>query len=130
MGGETKRYNWIRWTDEKDRKLLSMQQRNLSMRQMGHLLGVSGAAVCRRLKLLASEQALIEALEQADKEPAPPPSSIFEQQTTHMRKLRAQRRGFDVPPELEGRYFDLLKSGKSIDQARRSLGLKPRAQEA
>lgn len=129
MGGESKRQGWIDWSGAKDRKLLSMQQRNLSMREMGRQLNASAAAVCRRLKLLNAEKALIEALEFAE-ERTPPPSNIFEQQTMHMRNLRAQRRGFDVPPELEGRYFDLLKSGKSIDQARRSLGLKPRAKEA
>lgn len=43
---------------------------------------------------------------------------------SHIEKIRRARRGFDVPSHLEPAYFELLKRGVSIDEARRQLNLK------
>lgn len=104
------------WTPEKDDLLrdLFLRQR-MSRRAIAKALGLHPWSVSARINRLGIEDQKSGGAVVAAAPHAP---------GAHLRTYRRARRGFDVPPDLEGAYHDLLKRGHSIDEARKKLGLK------
>ncbi|NNV22034.1 AsnC family protein [Ochrobactrum pseudogrignonense] len=98
------------WTAELDRELRSLVRKNTPTRTIANLLGVHRIQVIRRIKKLelTADNAGEKVFE------APP----------HIQSYKTSRRGFYVPPHQEAAYYDLLKSGVSIDEARKRLRIK------
>lgn len=105
------------WTPEKDDLLRDMFVRQgLSRRAIAKALGLHQWSISARVKRLGIDA------QQGAKGGAM--STALLPPGAHLRDYRRARRGFDVPPDLEGAYHDLLKRGLSIEDARRKLGLK------
>ncbi|MDR6954181.1 hypothetical protein J2X65_003549 [Ancylobacter sp. 3268] len=79
-----------------------------SERAIARDLGIHREVVRRRIKKLGLN------------EPSAPAGARMPR---HIQDFNRARRGFYVPPDLEPRYAELLRSGLPIEEARQQLGI-------
>lgn len=98
------------WTEDLDRELRSLVRKKTPQRTIANLLGLHRIQVIRRIKKLG-----LAADDGCEKSFEPP---------LHIKNYKKFHRGFHVPEHQESAYYELLKSGVSIDEARRRLKIK------
>lgn len=118
------------WNDDRDRELLRLHAEGLSCRKIGSHFGVSHVSVSIRMKVLGIEPHAGRpqpvnrgARDRSAESLEAPKASRAPSSDDHVRSYKRSRRGFEVPAHLEGRYFELLKSGLPIAEACRRLGI-------
>lgn len=105
------------WTKERDDELLRVSQK-LKGKALADHFGIT-ASYCRfRLRQLRGN---IPTARPEIKAPEPVPVDTSIQ--ARVRAAADYRRGFAVPPSKEAEYFELLKSGMPVAEARRRLAL-------
>ena len=99
------------WTDELDRRVRLKLQAGIAKTRIAKELGIHRCQLLRRIKVLGiTDDNLFEV-----------PSSM---PASHLEGFKRARRGFHVPAPLEPTYYDLLKQGVPIEEARKILKLK------
>lgn len=109
------------WTAEMDQRLKQLNDQAMPMPKIAKELGVSYFAVNRRLAELEVMPAL--AKRQHTNVRVAKPKVFCTGASERISEIKAAQRGFKVPREKEPEYFELLKSGLSIAEARKRLGL-------
>lgn len=116
------------WNDERDAQLRELHAQGLTGRKIGERLGVSHVSVGNRIRALGMElngtvpASIKHGTRASAKEATQQPTPEFKG-GAHVGAYKRARRGFEVPKDLETRYFDLLKSGVPIAEACRRLGI-------
>lgn len=116
------------WNDERDIELRRLHSEGLSCRKIGSHFDVSHVSVSLRMKVLgiephAGRPAGRPKGARVNDAPVSEVATPAVRSDCHVRPYQRARRGFEVPQHLEGRYFDLLKSGVPIAEACRQLGI-------
>jgi IS30 family transposase len=97
------------WTKDLDDALRAMLTAGMTTRAIGEALGMTQSTVTRRInatRMRANTGQVV----------AAPIGS-------HLTRYKEARRGFSVPKHLELDYYELLKTGLPIVEARRRLGI-------
>lgn len=110
------------WTDELDRKLRILNGSGLTMPKIAAELGMSYNAVQKRLSALGIQPAFAKRIHKnlKGRQPDRPIDDVRKSQVTRQQDIR---RGFSIPSNLQPKYFELLKGGLAIADARQRLGL-------
>ncbi|MDQ0422357.1 hypothetical protein J2045_003405 [Peteryoungia aggregata LMG 23059] len=110
------------WTSELDRKLRGLNASGLTMRKIAVELGVSGSAVQKRMSDLGIPPAFAKRVHKnlRGQQRERRVDDVRKSQVSHQQDIR---RGFSIPAHLQPEYFELLKGGLAIAEARNRLGL-------
>lgn len=95
-----------------DERVIDLLRLNVPKARIADDLGIHRVQLLRRLEKLNVSPAVLAAKPEG---PAP---------TSHLQEYKRVRRGFHVPADVEPAYYDLLRQGVSIDEARRRLNIK------
>ena len=98
------------WTKDRDDALRIMLAAKMTTRAIGEAMGLTQSMVARRIKATGLRTGL-------DSLPAE------RVKPDHIADYKKARRGFVVPEHLEHQYYELLKTGVPIVEARRRLGI-------
>ena len=110
------------WTDASDAQLADLIQSGERIRKIGEIMGVSHESARRRALHLGLWHTSRQQRQKQEIVASP-------QKPNHLEAYKSARRGFSIPAHLEGRYFDLLKSGMSIAEARQELEIITNAED-
>ncbi len=111
------------WTDELDQRLRTLNAEGLTMPKIAAELGMSYNAVQKRMADLHIQPAFAKRVHQMVRGGAPLSRPVCSERKAEVTRQMDVRRGFSVPSNLQSKYFELLKGGLAIADARQRLGL-------
>lgn len=114
----------VNWNEKLDARLLSLNASGLTIRQVAESMRIGASSVQRRLQQLGVKAAHAKDDHSSMWGKPSRPKLKPIKNPPHISAFKAKRRGFIVPDELEPEYYELLKQGLSIAEAKRRLGIK------
>ena len=105
------------WESEDIQTLMRLRREGRTFVEIGKALDKSANAVGSKYSRLTGSSHGYQRKPPPDPEQPPRPLGV------HLISYNLARRGFHVPEEQEGQYFDLLREGVPIAEAVRRLGL-------
>lgn len=123
------------WTDEHIATLKRSLSKGMSTTQIAEVFGCSSTAVQNKMKSmgLVSKSKLgnrtkrlpyDRLVEKREEKPKPHSNRVIND-PPHVQAYKAARRGVVIPPHLEAEYYELLKQGVPIAEAKARLGVTP-----